>query len=245
MREASRVLGLLLDPPKLLLDPPKLVYLLDIFRACVIAVGQDDLELKPVGDVENGWPAKGFAGAHQGPVEVGQALPFLLIVGNLSPVPGAQVSYYREVLIVEGDGEMVFANARLRREREVDVDGAPAYQTNRGLLRTMAKQEHEVVGALVEGFVICQCSRVVALPGSIVASDEMRAVLGHEGRKPCALEAFASVWQQPENNIARINLRHRIKAVCGAERSIEWNKGKSPVEAEKKNRDADKKNERR
>ena len=61
----------------------------DVVRRCVLATRQNDLELYKVCEIENRWFSIGNAGTFERPIEVGQALSFLVIVGNFGSACGA------------------------------------------------------------------------------------------------------------------------------------------------------------
>lgn len=124
-------------------------HLLDVFRGYDAAMWHNDLELDKVCDIKNWWLALCNAGTYQRPVEIGQALSFLPIVGNFCANRGAQVSCYRDVLIVEGDGEVILADTRHVLQDQVVVRGASAYYTNRST-STMTEPRHEAVSILEE-----------------------------------------------------------------------------------------------
>lgn len=175
----------------------------DVFRRRVLAKRQNDLELHKVCEIENRWFAICNAGTFQRPFEVGQALSFLLIVGNFCSALGAQVSYYRPVLIVEGDGEVVFADTWYVLESQVGVRGATAYHTDRGP-STMTEPHRQAISILEEPVLHWELrstsflSRDVALVWHVVVScDKPRLVLGHGGGKGSAVETLALLRQEP------------------------------------------------
>lgn len=78
----------------------------DVVRGCDIARRHNDLELNKVCDVENRRFAPRDTRSLQQEVELRPALSFLPIVGNFCSTGGAQISCYRPVLIIEGEGEV-------------------------------------------------------------------------------------------------------------------------------------------
>lgn len=138
----------------------------------------------------------------QRPIELREALSLLPIVGNFCSTRGAQISRYRPVLVIEGENEVEFADARQILENQVDIRGASTHDTKTSL-NTMTKPHYEAISILEKSALLWELRSTSFLSAGNVAwlscvgaasGEKSRVVLGHGNCKRCAIVTFTFVW---------------------------------------------------